>query len=548
MSGGGFTKAQRCEYMDLCRQMTSRDPAQMTRANRDRLLAFLKDYVVEHSAEYPEKREFIMETVSRLFENPAMLEDPNYLGSYNLVAFQCSILFTIVSMDMSPDDLEVCILYSELNKYDIYFYKIKNISKDIKNKRPISRSVLLTGLNPDILDKLESIIKKYKVSSNEHKVPSNEHNSNSEYEVYDEDEYLKEAIRRDFDRYPEVRAVTNESLEFLRAKCKNYMTDLNNIITKKFASKYNILSLLLRSSTLYFTFLGTGVWNNYTTIRDIIMRHQIGLYTHINYDYTERDLRSTIDPESDMEEAFFLHRLYSTDIDISQPLYLITIISYIYVQEFVDAIVHNVYYCGLAYKLQKADGVNRYPYHFLMHDYFHSRDSRLVFLTTPRIYFERLYTLIMRTTFKKDIRYSILLVLFYLLHEDESLIEYMASLKTGLDHFYYDSSGRFHDVEDLGLSIPKADRGSEASIDAYVTHSFKLFYEYFQAVKAMEDPLPKRSELSRSAKKLLNLYLDKEVSVSRSPNVNKMKRLLQTRKVAKQAAQKARKSKSRSHS
>jgi hypothetical protein len=521
--------------MDLCRQMTSRDPAQMTRANRDRLLAFLKAYVVEHSASYPEKQEFIMETVSHLFDNPAMLEDPNYLGSYNLVAFQCSILFTIVSMNMSPDDLEVCILYSELMKYKIGV-SISRISEQIKYERPFVRSDLLTGLTPDILDKLESIIKKYGVSFYKY---------NSEREDSDR----KEQIRRDFDKYPEVRTVTNESLEFLRQKCDKYRQYLSNIITEKIAPKYSIISQLLtdRNFILYFTLFETGIWNNYTTIRDIIMKRQIGLYTYINYDYTEEEIRDTIDPYTESEEAFILYRLYSTDVDISQPLYLITIISYIYIQEFVDAIVHNVYYCGLAYKLQKADGINHYPYHFLMHDYRHSIDSRIVFLTTPRIYFERLYTLITRTTFKKEIRYSILLVLFYILHEDRFVIVHMDSLKAGFDQFH-EQGYRWSDVEDLGLSIPKPYRESEESIEAYITLSFKRFYEYFQAVKAMEDPLPKRSELSRSAKKLLRQYLDKEVSVSGSPNVNKMKRLLQTRKVAKLVAHKARKSKSRSHS
>ena len=117
-TGGVFTSAQRCEYMDLCRQMTSRDPAQMTRKNRDKLLTFLKMYVLEHSAEHPEKEAFIRATVPVLFNNPVMLEDPNFLGSYNLVAFQCSILFTITSMNMSPEDLEICLLFNILQRYE----------------------------------------------------------------------------------------------------------------------------------------------------------------------------------------------------------------------------------------------------------------------------------------------------------------------------------------------------------------------------------------------------------------------------------------------
>ena len=120
----------------------------------------------------------------------------------------------------------------------------------------------------------------------------------------------------------------------------------------------------------------------------------------------------------------------------------------------------------------------------------------------------------------------------------------MTSLKSGLDWFYAEGGYRWHNLDDLGLSIPKAHRGSEASINAYIGRSFKLFYEYFQAAKAMNDPLPNSAKLSGSAKKLLNLYVDKEVVVS----TERLKRLLQTRKVAKRAAQKARKSKSRSHS
>jgi hypothetical protein len=261
-------------------------------------------------------------------------------------------------------------------------------------------------------------------------------------------------------------------------------------------------------------------------------------------DHTEgMDIYANIDYSGE----FFLYQLYSTDLNESHPLYLITIVSYLYIQELTDAIVHNIYYCGLSYTLQKADGRNHYPYHFLIHDYFHSADSLNLFKKKSRNFFQKVYDLIMRTTFNKDIRYSILLVMFYILHEDPTIFNrtsfFTDSMNNSLDDFLI-LKDRWYNLTDLGLSIPRPQRGSEASIDAYLTRSFKHFYEYFQAAKAMENSLPKSSELSGSAKKLLNLYLDKEVVVS----TERLKRLLKTRKVAKSAAKKARKSKSRSHS
>jgi hypothetical protein len=402
MSGGGLN---RCEYMDLCRQMTSRDTKKTTRANRDKLLTFLKAYVIEHSAEYSkEKQGFIMENIPTLFENPAMLEDPNYVGSYNLVAFQCCILFTIMS----------------------------------RTTKPNSASKIL----------------------------------------------------------------------------------------------YNVLYL-------------KNLWNNYDAIRDIIVKRQIHLYINTETPHTET--MDIYDAKGDLSisETLCLYRLYSAVYINTHPLYLITIVSYLYIQEFIDAIVHNVYYCGLAYKYQTADGTIVDPMEFLMHDYVHSEDSLNLFKKKSRIYFEKLYTLIMKTTFNKGIRYSILLLLFYLLHEDSQVLHtyignykftyFTATLSSGTKNLLA-QRGRFYDPDDFRPSIPKAHRGSEASIDAYLILSFKRFYAYFKAIQDTEDPLPNSAKLSGSAKKLLDLYLDKEVVVS----TERLKRLLKTRKVGKSAAKKAR--------
>ena len=535
MRGGGFTKAQRCEYMDLCRQMTSRDPVQVTRANRDRLLAFLKAYVIEHSAEYPKKRKFIMETIPRLFENPAMLEDPNYLGSYNLVAFQCSILFTIVSMDMSPEEVQVCMLLQQLQRYEL---SIDVIKRKVNDNIPLSPSDRFIGFDPSLLDIIHPIVDKYITKSDT-------------YHRYDSDKHIRHEVSTLLTYYPKLATVTNYDLEVLRHKCRRDASILDSMV-REIATKYDIEKMYLADikwCSFYFALLKANIWNDYIALRTIIMKRQMGLYVQTGTVHTEdMDIHATEDYSGEL----FLYHLYSTDLKESHPLYLITIISYLYIQEITNAIVHNIYYCGLAYKLQKADGQNHYPYHFLMHDYFHSYDSITLFKVASRLFFQKIYDLIMRTTFNKEIRYSILLVLFYNLHEDSTIVGYNAkkqmltfrdSMDDSLEDFLI-SKERWYDLDDLGLSIPKAHRGSEESIDAYVTHSFKLFYEYFQAAKAMNDPLPNSAKLSGSAKKLLNLYVDKEVVVS----TERLKRLLQTRKVAKRAAQKARKSKSRSHS
>jgi hypothetical protein len=536
MSGGGFTKAQRCEYMDLCRQMTSRDPAQVTRANRDRLLAFLKDYVVEHSASYPKKKqEFIMATVPVLFNNPAMIEDPNYLGSYNLVAFQCSILFTIGSLDMRPKELEICMLYNQL---DSYTTDIDIIKHKVHHNIPLSTSDRLIGFDPSLLDAAKPIIDKYITKSDT-------------YHRYDSDEHIRHEISHLLKYYPKVATVTNYDLEVLRRRCERDSRILGAMVGD-IATKYNIEKLYLEASrfSLYLAFLKANIWNDYAALRDIILKRKVSLYIKTETDHTEdMDIYAKLD---DLGEGFFLYYLYSTDLNESHPLYLITIISYLYIQEITNAIVHNIYYCGLAYKLQKADGRNHYPYHFLMHDYLHTYDSIKVFKATSRLFFQKIYDLIMRTTFNKEIRYSILLVLFYNLHEEPTLFEYNSvkgmlvvrdSMNDCLEDFllYKD---RFYDSDDLGLSIPKQHRESEESIDAYLIRSYKLFYDYFKAIQDMEDPLPTSAKLSGSAKKLLNLYVDNEVVVS----TERLKRLLQTRKVAKSAAKRARKSRSRSHS
>ena len=161
-----------------------------------------------------------------------------------------------------------------------------------------------------------------------------------------------------------------------------------------------------------------------------------------------------------------------------------------------------------------------------------------LFKKKSRVYFERLYALVMKSTFNKSIRYSILLMLFYLLHEDSHLLHTYAKGRTtyftatetsGLQRLFMNKV-RFYDREDMGLSIPKGHRGSEAAIDAYLTLSFKRFYQYFKAIQAIEDPLS--NSLSGSAEKLLHLYLNEKVVAP----VEDLKKLLRTRTVAKQAA------------
>ena len=458
MRGGGFTKAQRCEYMDLCRQMTSRDPAQMTRANRDRLLAFLKAYVIEHSASYPEKRAFIMETIPLLFENPAMLEDPNYLGSYNLVAFQCSILFSIVCTDLEPEDLEAYTLYQalELVYYDIH-------TKEWR----------------------DSVVAKAHL-------------------------YLDMSAKKDYSK---------DHVLAIRGKFLSITTEIN---TKVYPLLY---------SSQQFGLLMGDLWKKYTILVDSIRR----LKVPVIHGYPIREMLYGD-----------LINIYSPLPETGDPLFLINVVDYLYIQELVQSMLANVYYCGFAYKNQMADGNMRSPCSFVEHDIFHKTFTTQAFESIPITFCQKVYTRIMSTTFNKKVRYSILLMLFYILHEDSTVFkDFIGDLNAASGDIVYGDIDRWTDPDDLGMSIPKGHRESDKSIKAYLEKSAKLFIEYFKAVQAIEDPLPTSANLSGSAKKLLNLYIDKEVSVSGSPNINKMKRLLQTRKVAKQAA---RKSKSRSHS
>lgn len=91
--GGGLTGAKRCEYVALCKQMTSRDPSLDYTAIRDRILAIMKENVLEHIETLPEAdRPTLVADIEGFFSGFDTTDNP--LTIINIVGFQISFLFT----------------------------------------------------------------------------------------------------------------------------------------------------------------------------------------------------------------------------------------------------------------------------------------------------------------------------------------------------------------------------------------------------------------------------------------------------------------------
>jgi hypothetical protein len=104
--GGGLTGAKRCEYVVLCKQMTSRDPALDYSAIRDRILAMMKENVLEHIQTLPEAdRASLVADIESFFST--IDKEDNPLTAINVVGFQISILFTNYIQSHTPNSNKI---------------------------------------------------------------------------------------------------------------------------------------------------------------------------------------------------------------------------------------------------------------------------------------------------------------------------------------------------------------------------------------------------------------------------------------------------------
>ena len=94
MIGGKLEGARRAEYLELCKQMTSRNPSLDYIPIRDRILDILQEDVREHISTIEEfSTKWLLSSIDTIFSSIDKT-DPNTLATINIVSLQISILFT----------------------------------------------------------------------------------------------------------------------------------------------------------------------------------------------------------------------------------------------------------------------------------------------------------------------------------------------------------------------------------------------------------------------------------------------------------------------
>lgn len=94
MQGGTLEGAKRTEYMELCKQMTSRNPSLDYPKIRDAIVTILEEDVKGHIQTLPKPdRANLIKDVNTIFSSIDRT-DPNYIATINIVSLQISILFT----------------------------------------------------------------------------------------------------------------------------------------------------------------------------------------------------------------------------------------------------------------------------------------------------------------------------------------------------------------------------------------------------------------------------------------------------------------------
>ena len=92
--GGKLDKTTRATYLELCKQMTSREPNLNYKTIRDAILDILKDDVLSHIQTLPETDRKQLKTDTNIIFSHIDASDTNYLASLNIISFQISMMFT----------------------------------------------------------------------------------------------------------------------------------------------------------------------------------------------------------------------------------------------------------------------------------------------------------------------------------------------------------------------------------------------------------------------------------------------------------------------
>ena len=161
---------------------------------------------------------------------------------------------------------------------------------------------------------------------------------------------------------------------------------------------------------------------------------------------------------------------------------LITILDYLSVDEIINSYLNKVNYSGLSSSYITADAELLSPYDFIMHDVGHSLLNTRVCSIKKRVNYEEVKAFyeFCRGRLEKSEFYCIKLFIFILLHESLCDFYNVTDKNTLMGHMTMKASGftfdeplkRLQNLDDLGLSIPKANRGDVLS---YLDHCADVF-------------------------------------------------------------------------
>lgn len=132
--GGALTGANRCEYVELCKQITSRDHTLDYKSIGNRILEIMRNDVIEYINTLPEEdRPYLLEDINT-FYSTIDKSDKSIISTINTIGLQIAILFTTYLED--PDDQEKYHFFS----YD--FYTQIMVNEEWKNNTKLKKMLM----------------------------------------------------------------------------------------------------------------------------------------------------------------------------------------------------------------------------------------------------------------------------------------------------------------------------------------------------------------------------------------------------------------------
>jgi len=123
-SGGVLSPAERTEYIDLCKILTSRDDTLDYPAITRCLLEITQREVLAMiPPEYPDDKRASIETEINRYFGALPADDLNFVGKINLVCLQCILLFTEQCMDPSATTFP-----ANVNNEFLYYSQLQSIN------------------------------------------------------------------------------------------------------------------------------------------------------------------------------------------------------------------------------------------------------------------------------------------------------------------------------------------------------------------------------------------------------------------------------------